>query len=160
DRQSAVIAEAMAVAEVEPANIGYVEGHGTATELGDPVEVAALSGAFRGAAPTSVALGSAKSNIGHTETAAGIAGLIKTVLMLEHETTARPLSGARRSRRISWTTTPFYLAAEPRPWTDRLMAGVSSFGIGGTNAHVVLGHAPAQRVPARQAAPGLLISAD
>lgn len=145
DRQAAVIAEAMAVADVRPADVGYVEGHGTATPLGDPVEIAALAAACRGAASGSIALGSAKSNIGHTETAAGIAGLIKTVLMLERRTIARSLYADTPSTRIDWTDTPFRLAAETRPWTERLVAGVSSFGIGGTNAHVVLGRAPEAR---------------
>lgn len=145
DRQAAVIAEAMAVAEVRPANIGYVEGHGTATPLGDPVEVAALAAACHGAAPGSIVLGSVKSNIGHTETAAGVAGLIKTVLMLERRTIARSLHADTPSTRIDWQGTPFRLAAETCPWTERLVAGVSSFGIGGTNAHVVLAPAPAAR---------------
>ena len=145
DRQAAVIAEAMAVADVRPADIGCIEGHGTATPLGDPVEVAALAAACRGAAPGSIALGSAKSNLGHTETAAGIAGLIKTVLMLEHRTIAPSLHADTPSTRIGWQDTPFRLAAETRPWTERLMAGVSSFGIGGTNAHVVLARAPDAR---------------
>ncbi len=159
DRQSAVIAEAMAVAGVRPADIGYVEGHGTATELGDPVEVMALASALRGAAPGAVALGSAKSAIGHTETAAGIAGLIKTVLMLERGTIAPTLHAARPSPRIDWRGTPFRLATEARPWTELRFAGVSSFGIGGTNAHVVLGAAPPARAAAQQTAPRLLISA-
>ncbi|MGH7030916.1 MAG: polyketide synthase, partial [Stellaceae bacterium] len=132
DRQSAVIAEAIAVAGVAPADIGYVEGHGTATELGDPVEVAALSSALRGAAPGAVALGSAKSTIGHAETAAGIAGLIKTVLMLEHATIAPTLHAAHPSRRIPWGDTPLRLATAVLPWSERRVAGVSSFGIGGT----------------------------
>ncbi len=157
DRQAAVIAEALAVADVRATDIGCIEGHGTATALGDPVEVAALAAACRGAAPGAIALGSAKSNIGHTETAAGIAGLIKTVLMLEHRTIARSLHADSPSTRIGWQDTPFRLAAETRPWTERLVAGVSSFGIGGTNAHVVLARAPDVR--AAVTAPRLVVSA-
>ncbi|HEY3909043.1 MAG TPA: beta-ketoacyl synthase N-terminal-like domain-containing protein [Stellaceae bacterium] len=159
DRQSAVIAEAMAVAGVAPRDTGYVEGHGTATELGDPVEVMALASAFRSGAPGTVPLGSAKSAIGHTETAAGVAGLIKTVLMLEQGTIAPTLHAACPSPRIPWRDTPFRLASEVLPWTERRIAGVSSFGIGGTNAHVVLAPAPPARAAARQIAPRLLISA-
>lgn len=157
DRQAAVIAEAMAVAGVRPADIGCIEGHGTATPLGDPVEVAALATACRGAARGAIALGSAKSNIGHTETAAGVAGLIKSVLMLEHATIARSLHADAPSKRIEWDKTPLRLARETRSWTERLVAGVSSFGIGGTNAHVVLGRAPAAK--ARPTASRLVISA-
>jgi NADPH:quinone reductase-like Zn-dependent oxidoreductase/3-oxoacyl-(acyl-carrier-protein) synthase/SAM-dependent methyltransferase len=143
DRQAAVIAEAMAIAGLRPSDIGCIEGHGTATSLGDAVEVAALTAACRGAAPGSIALGSAKSNIGHTETAAGVAGLIKSVLMLEHATIARSLHSDAPSTRVDWKSTPFQLARETGPWRERLVAGVSSFGIGGTNAHAIVGKAPA-----------------
>ena len=143
DRQAAVIAEAMAIAGLRPADIGCIEGHGTATSLGDVVEVAALTAACRGAAPGAIALGSAKSNIGHTETAAGVAGLIKSVLMLENSTIAQSLHSDVPSTRVEWKSTPFQLARETLPWTKRLVAGVSSFGIGGTNAHAIVGKAPA-----------------
>ncbi len=159
DRQAAVIAEAMGVAGVTPAEIGHVEGHGTGTPLGDPIEVAALAAAFRGAVPGSVALGSLKSVIGHTETAAGVAGLIKTVMMLERGVIAPTLHAAEPSRRIDWAGTPFRLASEPRPWTERRIGGVSSFGIGGTNAHAVVAAAPARGPVARQARPRLMLSA-
>jgi NADPH:quinone reductase-like Zn-dependent oxidoreductase/3-oxoacyl-(acyl-carrier-protein) synthase/SAM-dependent methyltransferase/acyl carrier protein len=159
DRQAAVIAEAMGVADVTPAEIGHVEGHGTGTPLGDPIEVAALAAAFHGAAPASVALGSLKSVVGHTETAAGVAGLIKTVLMLERGVIAPTLHAAEPSRRIAWAETPFRLATEPRPWTERRIGGVSSFGIGGTNAHAVVAAAPARAAVARQARPRLVLTA-
>jgi acyl transferase domain-containing protein/NADPH:quinone reductase-like Zn-dependent oxidoreductase/SAM-dependent methyltransferase len=142
DRQAAVIAEAMAIAGLQPSDIGCIEGHGTATSLGDAVEVAALTAACRAAAPGTIALGSAKSNIGHIETAAGVAGLIKSVLMLEHATIARSLHSDIPSTRVDWKSTPFQVVRETRPWTERLIAGVSSFGIGGTNAHVIVGKAP------------------
>jgi len=158
DRQSAVIAEAMAVAGIAPRDIGYVEGHGTGTPLGDPVEVAALSAAFRGVPANHCLLGSLKSNIGHTETAAGVAGLIKTVLMLEHGTVVPTLHADRPSTRIDWAGGPFRLADKAQDWTDRLTAGVSSFGIGGTNAHVVVSRAPAGKPPARLATSQLATS--
>jgi acyl transferase domain-containing protein/NADPH:quinone reductase-like Zn-dependent oxidoreductase/SAM-dependent methyltransferase len=157
DRQAAVIAEALAIANLRPSEIGCIEGHGTATPLGDVVEVAALTAACRGAAPGAIALGSAKSNIGHTETAAGVAGLIKSVLMLEHATIAQSLHSDVPSTRVDWKSTPFQVARETRPWTERLVAGVSSFGIGGTNAHVIVGKAPAST--GRLTAARLVISA-
>jgi NADPH:quinone reductase-like Zn-dependent oxidoreductase/3-oxoacyl-(acyl-carrier-protein) synthase/SAM-dependent methyltransferase len=157
DRQAAVIAEAMAIAGLRPSDIGCVEGHGTATSLGDAVEVAALTAACRGATPGAITLGSAKSNIGHTETAAGVAGLIKSVLMLEHATIARSLHSDVPSTRVDWKSTPFQVARETRPWTERLVAGVSSFGIGGTNAHAIVGKAPAST--GRLTAARLVISA-
>lgn len=157
DRQAAVIAEALAVADLRPTDIGYVEGHGTGTPLGDPVEVAALAAAYRGAPAGSVRLGSAKSNLGHTETAAGVAGLIKAALMLGHGVIAPTLHADAPNSRIEWHETPFRLAQQAQPWTERLVAGVSSFGVGGTNAHVVLGRAPAGR--GRTAASRLIVSA-
>ena len=157
DRQAAVIAEAMAIAGLRPSDIGCIEGHGTATSLGDAVEVAALTAACRGAASGAITLGSAKSNIGHIETAAGVAGLIKSVLMLEHATIARSLHSDVPSTRVDWKSTPFQIARETRPWTERLVAGVSSFGIGGTNAHAIVGKAPAST--GRLTATRLVISA-
>ncbi|HEY2874740.1 MAG TPA: beta-ketoacyl synthase N-terminal-like domain-containing protein, partial [Reyranella sp.] len=157
DRQAAVIAEAMAIAGLRPSDIGCIEGHGTATSLGDAVEVAALTAACRGAASGAITLGSAKSNIGHIETAAGVAGLIKSVLMLEHATIAQSLHSDVPSTRVDWKSTPFQVARETRPWTERLIAGVSSFGIGGTNAHAIVGKAPAST--GRLTATRLVISA-
>src|SRR6185437_7933531 len=118
---------------------------------------AALTAACRSAEPGAITLGSAKSNIGHTETAAGVAGLIKSVLMLEHATIAQSLHSDVPSTRIDWKSTPFRIARETRPWTERLVAGVSSFGIGGTNAHAIVGKAPAST--GRLTAARLVISA-
>lgn len=144
EQQSAVISEALAVAGVTPDGIGYVEGHGTGTPLGDPIEVTALASVFRGRPAASIGLGSVKSNIGHTETAAGIAGLIKTVLMLEAGRLAPTLHAERANPRIDIERTPFRLIRAAEPWHGPRRAGVSSFGIGGTNAHVVLEAAPAE----------------
>ncbi|HEX2091407.1 MAG TPA: amino acid adenylation domain-containing protein, partial [Longimicrobiaceae bacterium] len=147
DGQAEVIVEALAAAGVEPETIGYVEGHGSATELGDPVEVEALSRAFRSGTGERqfCALGSVKSNIGHLDTAAGVAGLIKAVLALRHREIPPSLHFERPNPRIDFAGSPFFVNAELRPWarngTPR-RAGVSSFGIGGTNAHVVLEEAP------------------
>jgi acyl transferase domain-containing protein/SAM-dependent methyltransferase len=146
ERQAAVIAEAMAVAGVTPDGIGGIEGHGTGTPLGDPIEVAALASVFAGRPAGSIALGTVKSNIGHTETAAGIAGLIKAVLMLEEGRLAPTLHVARPNPRIGLERTPFRLVQSAEPWQGPRRIGVSSFGIGGSNAHVVLEAAPAPAV--------------
>ena len=127
------------MAGVTPDQIGYIEGHGTGTPLGDPIEVAALASVFRGRPAAAIGLGSVKSNIGHTETAAGIAGLIKTVLMLEAGRLAPTLHAARANPRLDIDRTPFRLVRTVEPWLGSRRAGVSSFGIGGTNAHIVLG---------------------
>ncbi|MEM7482575.1 MAG: amino acid adenylation domain-containing protein [Acidobacteriota bacterium] len=146
--QARVIAEALAAADVDPATVSYVEAHGTGTELGDPIEVAALSRAFGEARDRSVpcALGSVKSNIGHLDAAAGVSGLIKTVLMLRHREIPPSLHFETPNPKIDFAGSPFEVATERRPWTSSdgpLRAGVSSFGFGGTNVHLVLEEAPA-----------------
>ncbi|POM26394.1 Phthiocerol synthesis polyketide synthase type I PpsE [Actinomadura rubteroloni] len=153
--QAEVIADAQEVADVEPLSIGYVEAHGTGTPLGDPIEVAALTRAFRqgdGDATGYCALGSVKTNIGHLDTAAGIAGLIKTALMLEHRTLVPSLHFTTPNPEIDFASSPFYVGTETADWplpdaSGVRRAGVSSFGIGGTNAHVIL-QEPPERVPA------------
>ncbi|AUX48982.1 polyketide synthase [Sorangium cellulosum] len=162
--QASVITLAHELAGVRPATIDYVEAHGTGTSLGDPIEVRALEQAFRrDPGPLGrCALGSVKANIGHASTAAGIVGLIKTVLALRNEQIPPTIHYERPNPEIALDHTPFYVNAELRAWPRRdspRRAGVSSFGIGGTNAHVVL-----QEGPPYQAAPGgesevLLLSA-
>ncbi|MEA2691734.1 MAG: hypothetical protein QOJ16_1121, partial [Acidobacteriota bacterium] len=148
--QADVVALAQALAEVAPETISYVETHGTATPLGDPIEISALAQVFGGSeesAGTSCALGSVKGNIGHLDAAAGVAGLIKTILALEHRQLPPSLHFERPNPRLDLAATPFYVNTELADWpageTSR-RAGVSSFGIGGTNAHVVLEEAPSQ----------------
>ncbi|MEU7894919.1 amino acid adenylation domain-containing protein [Nonomuraea sp. NPDC049152] len=149
--QADVIAEALAVADVDPSTITYVEAHGTGTVLGDPIEVAALKSVFGGGPVGRCALGSVKTNIGHLDTAAGAAGLIKTVLALKARQLPPSLHFSEPNPRLGLADSPFYVNTALSPWPGgRLRAGVSSFGIGGTNAHVVLEEAPA-RTPA---APG------
>jgi acyl transferase domain-containing protein len=144
DGQVEVIRGAHAAAGVDPASISYVEAHGTATALGDSVELAALAHAL-GPRPAPCRIGSLKTNIGHLDTAAGVAGLIKTVLALEHRELPASLHfrqaapGAIDAARIEVNTA---LAPWPSPAGQPRRAGVSSFGIGGTNAHVVLEEAP------------------
>jgi phthiocerol/phenolphthiocerol synthesis type-I polyketide synthase E len=152
--QKEVIALAMAMAEVAPHTIGYVEAHGTATPMGDPIEVNALTQAFNlgasdlgTAAQNFCAIGSVKSNIGHLDAAAGVAGLIKTALCLKHRTLVPSLNFEAPNPAMQLQATPFFVNTQRQAWHPTqvgmpLRAGVSSFGIGGTNAHVVLEEAP------------------
>ncbi|HYO12152.1 MAG TPA: condensation domain-containing protein, partial [Thermoanaerobaculia bacterium] len=145
--QAAVIAMAQALAAVHPETIGFVEGHGTATTLGDPIEVAALRQVFEAATTRKgfCALGSVKSNIGHLDAAAGVASLLKAVLALEREVIPPTVHFRRPNPRLGLEDSPFFVNAGPLPWPrgpEPRRAGVSSFGMGGTNAHVVLEEAP------------------
>ena len=166
--QEAVIAEALAMAGVSPDTIGYVEAHGTGTALGDPIEVGALTRAFRRGTDRRqfCALGSVKTNIGHLDTAAGIAGLIKAVLVLSRREIPPSLHFVAPNPQIDFASSPFRVANGLEAWPagrHPRRAGVSSFGLGGTNAHVVLEEAPAvaEELP-RAAAPAqhlLVVSA-
>ncbi|HYO16606.1 MAG TPA: type I polyketide synthase, partial [Thermoanaerobaculia bacterium] len=145
--QAKVIATAQAVAGVQPDEIGYVEAHGTATPLGDPIELAALTRVFRAKTGRRgfCALGAVKSNFGHLDTAAGMAGLIKTALALKHGQIPPTLHFERPNPELRLEESPFYVPTtltEWRPESGLRRAGVSAFGIGGTNAHVVLEEAP------------------
>ncbi|MCP4654947.1 MAG: AMP-binding protein, partial [bacterium] len=147
--QAEVIREALQAAGVEPETIGYVEAHGTATALGDPIEVAALTRVFGKSAARreTCALGSVKTNIGHADTAAGVAGLIKATLAVDRGLVPPSLWFEQPNPAIDFAETPFYVPTELRKWQDGAgaprRAGVSSFGIGGTNAHVIVEQAPA-----------------
>jgi acyl transferase domain-containing protein/NADPH:quinone reductase-like Zn-dependent oxidoreductase/SAM-dependent methyltransferase/acyl carrier protein len=143
--QEAVIRAAVKAAGILPAEIGYVEAHGTGTVLGDPIEVQAIGGALGDGRPSDrpLLIGSVKSNFGHLEAAAGIAGLIKNILSLQHGVIPPSLHLRTPSPVIPWDRLPVQVAATLTPWGDRpRLAGVSSFGFGGTNAHVVIGEAP------------------
>jgi acyl-CoA synthetase (AMP-forming)/AMP-acid ligase II/3-oxoacyl-(acyl-carrier-protein) synthase/acyl carrier protein len=145
--QEAVIREAVRAAGIAPAAIGYVEAHGTGTPLGDPIEMNALMTVLGDGRPASArcVVGSTKTNIGHLEAAAGIAGLIKTVLVLQHGTIPPHLHFDTLNPRIVLDGTPFVIPARALDWPEDAsarLAGVSAFGFGGTNAHVVL-EAPA-----------------
>ena len=149
DGQAAVIAAALHDAGVSGAEIDYVEAHGTATPLGDPVEVEALAGVLRrdGAAAGSCLLGSVKSNVGHLVIAAGATGVIKTALALHHECIPPSIHYERANSHIDFAHSPLRVCDRLTPWprgTRRRLAGVSSFGVGGTNAHVVLEESPPQ----------------
>jgi acyl transferase domain-containing protein len=159
--QAQVIAEALSIAGVEAESVAYVEAHGTATALGDPVEVAALTRAFRATTERRnfCAIGSVKSNIGHLDAAAGVAGLIKTVLSLQNRMIPPSLHFERPNPKIDFASSPFYVNASLAGWEANgspRRAGVSSFGIGGTNVHVVLEEAP-RRDPAGDSRPCQLL---
>ncbi|MEU3650019.1 SDR family NAD(P)-dependent oxidoreductase [Lentzea sp. NPDC034063] len=161
DAQAAVIAEALAVAGVDAGSVGYVEAHGTGTRLGDPIEVAALTRAFRESAGGVgfCALGSVKSNVGHLDAAAGVAGLMKAVLVVERGLVPPSLHFSEPNPEIDFEGGPFYVNGVLRRWEGGEVprrAGVSSFGIGGTNAHVVIEEPPALARSVRSAAPQLL----
>jgi acyl transferase domain-containing protein len=161
DGQAAVIADALSVAGVDARTVSFVEAHGTGTPLGDPVEVAALTRAFRAHTDdrSFCALGSIKTNVGHLDTAAGVAGLIKTVLALENRTIPGTLHFQRANPKLEIERTPFHLAASAAEWKSDgpRRAGVSSFGLGGTNAHAVLEEAPAPEPRAGEPRPVQLL---
>ncbi|MDA3625743.1 type I polyketide synthase, partial [Saccharopolyspora sp. WRP15-2] len=142
--QARVIAEAQAIAGVDPRQIGYVEAHGTATRLGDPVETAALRRIFSDAGPAWCGLGSVKSNIGHANTAAGIASFIKTTLAVQNGILPASLHAEPVNDLLQLDGSPFEVVTETTQWRGPELAGVSAFGIGGTNCHVVLGPAPSR----------------
>jgi acyl transferase domain-containing protein len=147
DGQAKVIAEALAMARTEAEMVSYVEAHGTGTVLGDPIEIKALTEAFRATTDKKgfCAIGSVKTNIGHLGSAAGVTGLIKTVLALKHKLIPPSLHFEQPNPQIDFANSPFYVNTALSEWKSNgtpRRAGVSSFGIGGTNAHVILEEAP------------------
>ena len=145
--QAQVIGDALAMSRIDPGTITYVETHGTGTALGDPIEIAALTQAFRESAQKECccAIGSVKTNIGHMYTAAGVASLIKTVLALQHRMVPPSLNFKEPNAKIDFASSPFYVNTKLSEWkVDGFprRAGVSSFGVGGTNAHCILEEAP------------------
>ncbi|HJP92760.1 MAG TPA: type I polyketide synthase [Pyrinomonadaceae bacterium] len=158
--QAKVIAEALANAGVNAETISYIEAHGTATALGDPIEIQALTKAFRATTDKKgfCAVGSVKSNLGHLDSAAGVTGIIKTVLSLKHKSIPPSLHFKRPNPAIDFENTPFYVNNKLSEWSgpSPRRAGASSFGIGGTNAHIVLEEAP-PAVPAGVSRPWQLL---
>jgi len=143
DAQARAIYQAQAVADIDPETITYIEAHGTATPLGDPMEIAALTQAFRAKTEKKgyCAIGSLKSNMGHLSEASGVAGLIKTVLALKNQQIPPSLNFETPNFEIDFANSPFYVNTQLKEWESNRSprrAGVSSFGVGGTNAHVVL----------------------
>ncbi|HEX3526198.1 MAG TPA: amino acid adenylation domain-containing protein [Thermoanaerobaculia bacterium] len=149
--QVRVLREALSRAGVPAGSIGYVETHGTGTQLGDLIEISALREVFAGLPSASCALGALKPNVGHMDDAAGVGGLIKALLALRHGRIPPTLHFRMPDPRLGLDGGPFYVNAELRDWPQRAgprRAGVSSFGIGGTNAHVIVEEAPAPVSPA------------
>ena len=147
--QVKLIRTALARATIEPDEIGYIEGHGTATKLGDPIEATALAEVFgRGRRPSSnsLRLGSAKSNVGHTQAAAGLVGLLKVMLSMQNHTLPRTLHISEPTKAVDWKSAKMELVLANQPWLPNdsrvRRAGVSAFGIGGTNAHVIVEESP------------------
>ena len=145
--QEAVIRAALADGRLSPAEVSYVEAHGTGTALGDPIEVRALGGVFAAGreAGHPLRLGSVKTNIGHLEAAAGVAGVIKVILALEHEAIPPHLHLRQPNPHVEWATLPFEIPTSLTAWKRGprpRVAGVSSFGFSGTNAHVIVEEAP------------------
>ena len=150
-----MIREALSAAGLKPAEIGYVEAHGTGTSLGDPIEVQALAAALGEGrrSDTPLWIGSVKSNLGHLEAAAGIAGLIKVVLALQHRTIPPNLHFKTPNPFIPWADLPVAVPTTAVEWpamSGRRLGGVSAFGFSGTNAHVILEEAPSREVAASQ----------
>lgn len=160
--QSGAIRAALGMSGVSPDSIGYVEAHGTGTILGDPIEISALTEVFRASTKRRgfCGIGSVKSNFGHLSCAAGVAGLIKTILSLEHGAIPPTVHFTAPNPAIDLAASPFFVTRKLSPWerngTPR-RAGVSSFGVGGTNAHLVVEEAPA-RAPSKPARPFQLLT--
>ncbi len=159
--QSEVIVEALANAGVEADSISFVEGHGTGTSLGDPIEVTALTRAYRNYTDKKgfCAIGSVKTNVGHVDIAAGVTSFIKTVMALKNKTIPPTLHFQKANPEIDFENSPFYVNNELMPWEAPYprRAGVSSFGMGGTNVHVILEEAPEINSPGKSPGHQLLL---
>ena len=162
DGQAAAVAEALAIADVDAESVTYIECHGTATPVGDPIEITALSQAFRESTDRTgfCRLGSVKTNIGHLDTAAGVAGLIKATLAIEHGRIPPSLNYEAPNPAIDFESSPFRVASELTEWQPEnglRRAGVNSLGVGGTNAFVILEEAPQTAPAVPDSSPQLLV---
>ncbi|MGK0372776.1 MAG: acyl transferase domain-containing protein, partial [Glaciecola sp.] len=157
DGQAAAIRETIELAEIDPASVSFIECHGTGTAMGDPIEVTALTQAYGVDNPKKqyCALGSAKSNIGHLDTAAGVAGLIKVVMSLKNKQIPATLHFNAPNPAIDFENSPFYVNDRLRNWSSEgtRRAGVSSLGVGGTNAHVIIEEYDSKKTPAGNTRP-------
>ncbi len=162
DGQAECIAEAIAMSGVDPETITYIDAHGTGTDLGDPIEISALTKAYRAYTRKKqfCAIGSVKTNIGHLVTAGGLASLVKTVLAMKHRALPPSLNFEEPNPKIDFVNSPFYINHKLTKWESEghpLRAGVSSFGIGGTNTHVILEEAPESKPSGKSPWPWQLI---
>lgn len=158
DGQAMAAAEALAIAGVEPSSVDYIEAHGTGTLVGDPIELSALQQAYGDAAPGSIGIGSVKTNIGHLDTAAGIASLIKVVLAMRGEKLPATLNFSKPNSRFDFARSPFRVVGEQKQWRRNAKprrASVNSLGVGGTNAHVVIEEPPV-RAPVIASGPQII----
>lgn len=164
DGQASCMVEAYGVCDVDPRTIGYIECHGTGTYLGDPIEIEALTQAFRTATQDEgfCRIGSVKTNIGHLDTAAGVASLVKTTLALKHATIPKSLNFETPNPNIDFESSPFRVATEkvawPAPAEHPRRAAVNALGVGGTNAHMILQEPPAPPEPAPHGRPAQLLT--
>ena len=147
DGQAEVISMALAMGDIDPRTVGLIEAHGTATPMGDPIEIAGLTTAFRAHTQDSgyCAVGSLKANLGHLDVASGAIGLIKTALAVHDDVLPPSINYSRPNPKIDFAGSPFYVNTALKPWPETpwpRRAGISSFGVGGTNAHVVVEQAP------------------
>ena len=145
DAQSKLIRQALHNAKLKPDDIDYIEAHCTGTSLGDPIEVGALSTVFNGRADRPLWIGTVKSNIGHLEAAAGMAGIIKTILALHYEAIPQNLNFNQLNPKISLDSIPAKIPLTLTPWPKSFrprIAGISSFGFSGTNTHVIIQEPP------------------
>ena len=165
DGQARAVAEALAISGVSPESISYIEAHGTGTSVGDPIEVTALTQAYRAQTDKKqfVALGSVKGNIGHLGEAAGMAGIIKTILGLNHRQIPPSINYQRPNPEIDFENSPFFVSSTLREWRTEsgpLRAGVTALGAGGTNVHLILEQPPQRKpLPASSKPQLLLLSA-
>ena len=151
DGQARAAVEALAVAGIEPGTVSYIEAHGTGTPVGDPIELAALAQAYGAGGKGFCGIGSLKTNIGHLDTAAGVASLIKVALAMRHGLIPASLNFTRANSRLDLAATPFEVVGQPRAWprgSQPRRAAVNSLGVGGTNAHVIVEEPPARAAAA------------
>lgn len=158
--QAEVIKEALQIAEVNPETISYIEAHGSATPIGDPIEIEALTQAFNTTSKQFCGIGSIKSNLGHLNIASGVAGFIKAVMTVYKKEIPASIHVEETNSKIDFESSPFYVVAQNQSLKNKsapIRAGISSFGIGGTNAHAIIEEAPERKIKTNDQRPALLL---